>query len=562
MAQALAALVLAVVVLTEPAAARGCPEGDGPFPVHHRDAAPFRDAIAAEAGRPASAARLTGITVPHHLAAAHLIARGFHAASGFSYDRVIVISPDHFMRSAKPFATTTRGFETVLGPVAADAEGAAALLRHPALVEESCLFGREHGVRALMPFLNKALPGARVLPVAISLRARPADWDLLAGILAPLVGERTLVVQSTDFSHYLPHALARMHDQQTLNLLAAGEPSALHALRQPGHLDSLGAMHVQLALQARLHGARPLVVASENQQQYTGADLAETTSYMVILFTRPPDEEAALLAHDDAAEIVLFAGDTHFGRAMTPLLADPDRAERLRAEVIAVTRGRPLVVNLEGVLLPQVPAGLPHLTIAMPEDLAVDWLQALGVRAVGLANNHVMDLGPNGLAESVRALDAVGIEHFGQGEALDLGPFVVVGLTDLDSTGRPQLDLVTPELLDRLSLAGNQKPVVAFVHWGREYVDRPSPREQMLAEEMRLRGVSAIVGAHPHVASRGLDALSGGDVLQVYSLGNFLFDQTAAVSSGAMLELRVFPQGTFFGRLVPLPDFFDRARRR
>ena len=56
-------------------------------------------------------------------------------------------------------------------------------------------------------------------------------------------------------------------------------------------------------------------------------------------------------------------------------------------------------------------------------------------------------------------------------------------------------------------------------------------------------------------------ALGGGDVAEFYSLGNFLFDQSATRSSGAMVEMRIFEQGTIFMRTIPLPNFFDMGRQ-
>ena len=103
--------------------------------------------------------------------------------------------------------------------------------------------------------------------------------------------------------------------------------------------------------------------------------------------------------------------------------------------------------------------------------------------------------------------------------------------------------------------------MVAFVHWGREYRTEASLREDMLAYKMRLRGVSAIVGGHPHVSSEAIVPLAGGDVAEVYSLGNFLFDQSAERSSGSMLELHVFAQGTIYTRLLPLPNYFEMGRK-
>jgi poly-gamma-glutamate synthesis protein (capsule biosynthesis protein) len=62
------------------------------------------------------------------------------------------------------------------------------------------------------------------------------------------------------------------------------------------------------------------------------------------------------------------------------------------------------------------------------------------------------------------------------------------------------------------------------------------------------------------VSSEAVVSLAGGDLAEVYSLGNFLFDQSAQRSSGSMLELRVFPQGTIFTRLIPLPNYFEMGR--
>ena len=57
------------------------------------------------------------------------------------------------------------------------------------------------------------------------------------------------------------------------------------------------------------------------------------------------------------------------------------------------------------------------------------------------------------------------------------------------------------------------------------------------------------------------EPLRGGAAQMVFSLGNFIFDQSAPRGSGALLELRVFGQGTLAARLVPVPNLFDLTRR-
>ncbi len=487
------------------------------------------------------------------------MALGFKAASGFRYRRIVILSPDHFRKAGKPFATTTRGFDDVFGPVRTDAEAAAQLLDgNDEFVEESCLFDTDHGVRAMLPFIHRYFPDAAVVPVAVSIKSDRADWDRMGDALADIVDADTLVVESTDFSHYLPQHVARGFDQQTLNVLAAGSLDAIAALRQPAHADSVGALYIHTRLQQSLFGAGSLVIASENSQVYSPDYSTSTTSYLVVLFGRfGPDFNNPTW---EAAHIYYLAGDANFGRAMkTALLAD-DARDRVIAAVTGLTRSRPLIVNLEGVILPNVPEAIDDMTLAMPEDLTIGMLKAIGTVGVGLANNHALDLGPSGYAETVRALEAADIPSFGQGERLALPGLDVTGLTDIDTNGSPQTDLITDDLLDRLVGSDAARPSLAFVHWGREYITTPSPREKVLTEAMRLRAVSLVVGAHPHVTNGRLVAEAGGDMLVLHSLGNFIFDQSAARASGAMLEVRLFPQGTFFARIIPLPNLFDLAK--
>lgn len=554
-------LVALAVLLACATAARAmptCPEGDRPFPPFYDDASLFTKAVDKVAQAEPSNVKLSGITVPHHLLADRLVALGFRAASAFRYKRIVILSPDHFRKAELPFATTVRGFDTVLGPVPTDKDAARALLSASDLIEESCLFDKDHGVRAMLPFIRHYFPEAMVVPVAMSIKSDRKNWDRLAEALEKIVDQDTLIVESTDFSHYLPQPVARGYDQQTLNVMAAGSLDQIAALRQPAHADSVGALYVQTRLQQRLFGAAPLVIANANSQAWSHKPAAETTSYIVALFGR--FDAGFNSPAGEAASITYLAGDTNFGRFMKTALLDEAARERVVIAVRDLTRGRPLVVNLEGVILPNVPDAIDDMTLAMPEDLAIPMLKALGVAGAGLANNHALDLGPSGIAETRRALTAAGIPSFAQGQMLALQSLDLVGLTDIDTNGSRQTDLITPALLDRLVQVNAARPTVAFVHWGREYITRPSAREVALADDMRLRAVPLVAGAHSHVTDGALTALSGGDTLVLHSLGNFLFDQNADRSSGALLELRVFAQGTVFARVIPLPNLFEVAK--
>jgi poly-gamma-glutamate synthesis protein (capsule biosynthesis protein) len=213
-----------------------CAEDRASFGSIYSEQQIFLDAIAREQIPNAPYLRVTGITVPHHLLAADLIARGFWAAAGNSYERIVMLSPDHFNRSQRPLATTLRHFDTVFGLLENDREATAKLLESSALFEDSELFEKEHGIAALTPFVKRFFPSAKIVPITISFGASRAEWDKALAVVERLTGPRVLIVQSTDFSHYLSAALALQRDQETLNVIAANDVESLVRLLQPAHM--------------------------------------------------------------------------------------------------------------------------------------------------------------------------------------------------------------------------------------------------------------------------------------------------------------------------------------
>ena len=524
------------------AAAAGRAAAEPPHPAIHPDAAFFRRALREGRAEPL-AARITGLTVPHHLLAADLIARAFHLASGTRVRRVVILTPDHFKRSPVPFAVTRRGFSTVFGLLPAWQEGAGALTAEPSLVAESSLFTHEHGVQSLLPFIAHHFPGTPVLAVACGIRTTLTEWQALADLLAPLLDEGTLLVQSTDFSHYLTARDAAAHDAETLRVLAAGDPSGVLSLQQPQHLDSLAAMWLQMHLQARSHRAAGTVVDNRNAIHYGGSPQASsTTSYITMVWTPDPIPAAAL-----PGEAWFFGGDTHFGRHMAAQLTDPAAAERVTTAVRGITGGRPLILNLEGAFhADPASAARDRFRILMEPEFSLTWLRRLGVSAVVLANNHAGDAGPDGRTTTRRLLEAAGIRCLDHGETLTFPGFRLGAATDLDNTPQPRRGLISRELVDAWRRPDDPLPLFAFFHAGEEYRAATTRRQHELCAMAEAAGAVLVTGCHPHRPSPGWERTPRS--LRLPSLGNLLFDQRDPAAAGTLLETRFFSQGTWAAR--------------
>jgi poly-gamma-glutamate synthesis protein (capsule biosynthesis protein) len=154
---------------------------------------------------------------------------------------------------------------------------------------------------------------------------------------------------------------------------------------------------------------------------------------------------------------------------------------------------------------------------------------------VSVANNHVMDLGVQGLHNTLDVLSRAGIACIGvstrrycQGSAivernnLAIGflGYYVDGFTDKQNKitmnrieGKQIID-------DILQMKAWVDCVVVSLHWGIENVLYPSPGQIDLAREMINAGATLILGHHPHVV-QGIEEYKGG--LIAYSLGNFQF---------------------------------------
>jgi poly-gamma-glutamate capsule biosynthesis protein CapA/YwtB (metallophosphatase superfamily) len=180
-----------------------------------------------------------------------------------------------------------------------------------------------------------------------------------------------------------------------------------------------------------------------------------------------------------------------------------------------------------------------------PES-AVGSLAAIGVRAIGLANNHALDFGPDALADTVRHLTQAGIATVGVGQGLEqsrsgvevegagfrLG-LVAVGDHPAEFAAGPgrwgiahsKLEQAPDWLLHEVRrLRERCDLVLAFPHWGPNMAVRPADRQRRVAAELLAAGADLVAGHSAHVfhgveqAEQGLIAYDLGDALDDYAV--------------------------------------------
>ena len=152
-------------------------------------------------------------------------------------ERVVLIGPAHYVRLRGIAAPTVKVFETPLGHVKVDQEALAAVADLPSVSEADGPHGPEHALEVELPFLQLILPSFTLVPLLVG-DAAPTD---VAEVLAQLWGgPETLVVVSSDLSHYHPYAEARRLDGETAAAIERGDWAALSPARACGFLPLAG----------------------------------------------------------------------------------------------------------------------------------------------------------------------------------------------------------------------------------------------------------------------------------------------------------------------------------
>lgn len=225
-----------------------------------------------------------------------------------------------------------------------------------------------------------------------------------------------------------------------------------------------------------------------------------------------------------------LAGDVMMGRDVAQTLAG-DWAVALE-QMTPVLRGADLVLaNLESPLTtaPQVATG--YDLRAHPQ--AAPALRTAGFDALSLANNHALDAGPAGLAETAATLRGTGIVALLPGVAHCWTPqgYPSVCVLAFDDSSAPLSGAIAAA---QIADAAWADLTVVSLHWGAEYQAEPTPRQQALARTLANAGADLIFGHGPHVVQR-VEKIDGS--LVAYSLGNLLFDQPFLADSrrGAIL---------------------------
>ncbi len=160
-----------------------------------------------------------------HIYSGPVAAYAYKTVMGHHYDHVAVLSPLHPFDSHPVLTSAHSAYETPLGtlPINKDLVAAidTALNAKTGLNITTVVKDREHSLEIELPFLQRTLAGAYdLIPIMIRDQSRQVAHDLGLALAEALDPDTTLLVASSDLSHFYPEAQANQLDGRFMKTLA------------------------------------------------------------------------------------------------------------------------------------------------------------------------------------------------------------------------------------------------------------------------------------------------------------------------------------------------------
>ncbi|MGR3176085.1 MAG: AmmeMemoRadiSam system protein B [Candidatus Scalindua sp.] len=291
-------------------------------------------------------------------------AYGYKAIKDYKYKRVIVLAPSHYSRYRGASILDVDAYKTPLGLVKLDQGACNNLINNPPFIGTfRQAHKREHSLETQLPFLQTVLGNDfELIPILIS-RLNNEEFDFIADKLRPLIDDDTLIVVSSDFTHYgygydyvpfkkdVEAKLKRLDYGAFERILALDFDGFIRYKRATG-ITACGFMPVALLIKILPADVQGKILKYDTSGSILG-DFNSSVSYVSIVFTRgsePPDiiSDNNSLNNEERLTLLKIARDTLESYVKEGKRPDLNSGEYTLSPILKEKRGVFVTLNKNG----------------------------------------------------------------------------------------------------------------------------------------------------------------------------------------------------------------------
>ena len=174
-----------------------------------------------EAAGEGPAGDIRAVIAPHAgiMFSGPIAAYAYKAAARQHYDLIVLVGPSHFTGFDGVAVYPGGAFDCPLGLVEIDDDAARTALTFPIVRASPEPHRQEHSLEMQLPFVRRLMPDARILPLLMGYQTRDTIKHLAIALTEICRGRRSLIVASSDLSHYFDARTAAQLDGQVQTLI-------------------------------------------------------------------------------------------------------------------------------------------------------------------------------------------------------------------------------------------------------------------------------------------------------------------------------------------------------
>lgn len=270
-----------------------------------------------------------------------------------------------------------------------------------------------------------------------------------------------------------------------------------------------------------------------------------------------------------------FVGDLQMGGSGRPVIQSKGCNYPFDSTRIFIQTADLAIANLEAPFVIRGKAFKKKFTFRVNPEW-IDGPIKAGFDVFTLANNHMLDYGPEGLITTLNTLDSMQIKHCGAGpNNVEAEKPCVVTVNDWKiaffafsltypaafwakknkpGTAYPYLERIQSQIK---AIKDSCDLIVTAFHWGEELSLYPKSYQRFYAHKVIDLGADIVIGHHPHVI-QGIEFYKGKFI--AYSLGNYVFGSfSRKVSYSIIFRMRYDQQGLLYAELIPIDVYNPRV---
>jgi AmmeMemoRadiSam system protein B/AmmeMemoRadiSam system protein A len=248
------------------------------------------------------------LIVPHagYIYSGHVAAHAYKLILGKNYDTVVILSPSHRFGFEGCSIYPKGGYQTPLGTALVDESLAAEISNATGFTFIAKAHRGEHAVEIQVPFVQRVLPQAKIVPIVMGYPQRKTIERLAAGLKKTLRGKKVLLIASTDLSHFLSKEEANKKDHETISIIQDFRTGTLMRKCEAGENIMCGGGPVATVLLLAKDEAHVEVLDYDDSSTASG-DASRVVGYLAAALVGNPSDEVFVLSQQEKKELLSLA---------------------------------------------------------------------------------------------------------------------------------------------------------------------------------------------------------------------------------------------------------------